>query len=41
MALRRLQLMLWFLEKRDDPAFTNWEDEVKMLQAELNAFVGA
>jgi len=40
-ALRGLQLMLWFLEKRDDPAFTNWEDEVKMLQAELNAFAGA
>jgi len=41
MALRRLQLMLWFLEQRDNPAFINWEDEVKMLQAELNAFVGA
>jgi Ser/Thr protein kinase RdoA (MazF antagonist) len=41
MALRLLQLMLWFLEQRDDPAFTDWEDEVEMLQAELNAFVGA
>jgi Ser/Thr protein kinase RdoA (MazF antagonist) len=40
MALRRLQLLLWFLEQRDDPAFTNWEDEVEMLQADLNAFVG-
>ena len=33
--------MLWFLEQRDDPAFTNWEDEVETLQAELNTFVGA
>jgi Ser/Thr protein kinase RdoA (MazF antagonist) len=40
MALRLLQLMLWFLEQRDNPNFTNWEDEVEMLQAELNAFVG-
>ena len=41
MALRLLQLMLWFLEQRDNPAFINWEDEVEILQAELNAFVGA
>jgi Ser/Thr protein kinase RdoA (MazF antagonist) len=41
MALRRLPLLLWVLEQRDDPAFTNWEDEVEMVQAELNAFVGA
>jgi Ser/Thr protein kinase RdoA (MazF antagonist) len=41
MALRLLQLMLWFLEQRGNPAFTNWEGEVKMLQAELTAFVGA
>jgi Ser/Thr protein kinase RdoA (MazF antagonist) len=41
MALRLLQLMLWFLEQRNDPAFNNWEGEVEMLQAELTAFVGA
>ena len=41
MALRLLQLMLWFLEQRDNPAFTDWEDEVVMLQAELTAFAGA
>jgi Ser/Thr protein kinase RdoA (MazF antagonist) len=41
MALRRLQLLLWFLEQRDDPAFSNWEDEVEMLQTELHAFVDA
>jgi Ser/Thr protein kinase RdoA (MazF antagonist) len=41
MALRLLQLMLWFLEQRDNPAFTNWEDEVEMLQAELTAFASA
>lgn len=36
MALRLLQLTLWFLEMREHPAFSDWEDEVRDLLAELN-----
>ncbi|MGH2616123.1 MAG: phosphotransferase enzyme family protein [Thermomicrobiales bacterium] len=35
MALRLLQLNLWFLEMRDDPAFSDWADEVQGILAEL------
>jgi Ser/Thr protein kinase RdoA (MazF antagonist) len=33
--LRLLQLALWFIEMRDDPAFVDWEEEVESLQAVL------
>lgn len=34
-ALRYLQLVLWFLEMRDRPAFSNWQEEVQLLLEEL------
>lgn len=34
-ALRQLQLALWFLEMRDHPAFGDWQEEVQDLLAEL------
>ena len=39
MALRLLQLTLWFLEMRDDPAFADWEDEARQLLTELRKYV--
>ncbi len=39
MSLRLLQLALWFLEMREDPAFSDWEDEVRQLMEELEESV--
>lgn len=37
--LRRLQLMLWFLEQRHLPAFADWEEEVDYGLEDLTALV--
>ncbi len=41
MALRLLQLVMWFLEMRDDPAFSDWGHEVDGLLRELKEDFGA
>jgi Ser/Thr protein kinase RdoA (MazF antagonist) len=38
--LRLLQLMLWFLDHREHPGFTKWEDEVRILLADLDKHTG-
>ena len=38
--LRMLHLTLWFLELRDHPSFSDWEQEVRYGLKELETFVG-
>jgi hypothetical protein len=38
-ALRTLQLTLWFIERREDPAFEGWQKDVRDGLTDLEAFV--
>jgi Ser/Thr protein kinase RdoA (MazF antagonist) len=40
LGLRLLLIALWFLEQKDHPAFTGWEEEVQDGLAELEQMVG-